>query len=227
MLIIINFDRGSNPKPGEISLAQNGVLFLDELTEFSRVALEQLREPLETGKINISRANQSVQYPAKFQLITACNPCKCGFSGDGTDRCRCSASSIESYRGKLSGPLLDRIDMHIHLPRVDIKTLQNRIYNGEASGVVAARVTRVRALQKQRQGKLTNDLTSKELEEFCDLDTNSLVFLERVCQQLNMSARAYHRIIKLARTIADMSNDVDITKAHLSEAIGYRSLDRK
>ena len=218
---------GSNPKPGEISLAQNGVLFLDELTEFSRAALEQLREPLETGKINIARANQSVQYPAKFQLITACNPCKCGFLGDGTDRCRCSAVSVESYRGKLSGPMLDRIDMHIHLPRVDLKTLQKKDHNIETSEQIKQRVAHIRDIQLQRQNKLNSHLSSKELEQYCVLSDELLGFLETVCEKLNMSARAYHRILKLARTIADMSHETNINKAHLSEAIGYRGMDRQ
>lgn len=218
---------GSHPKPGEISLAQNGVLFLDELTEFSRAALEQLREPLETGKINIARANQSVQYPAKFQLITACNPCKCGFLGDGTDRCRCSAASVESYRGKLSGPMLDRIDMHVHLPRVDLKTLQRRNENAETSEEIKRRVAKIRHIQLNRQNKLNSHLSSNELEQHCDLSNELLSFLETVCERLNMSARAYHRILKLARTIADMSCADNINKAHLSEAIGFRSMDRQ
>lgn len=218
---------GSYPRPGEISLAHNGVLFLDELTEFSRSALEQLREPLETGKINIARASQSVQYPANFQLVTACNPCKCGFLGDGTDRCQCSAVSIENYRSKLSGPMLDRIDMHLHLPRVDMKTLQSKEASGETSKVIKDRVVEARQLQIERQNKLNSQLSSKELEHFCELSDEHLSFLEAICEKLNMSARAYHRILKLARTIADMSGETTIRKNHLSEAISFRSLDRK
>jgi len=218
---------GSQPKPGEISLAHNGILFLDELTEFSRAALEQLREPLETGKINIARASQSVQYPANFQLITACNPCKCGFLGDGTDRCQCSATSIENYRSKISGPMLDRIDIHLHLPRVAMKTLQGKEPGGDCSELVKRRVIEARQFQNQRQGKLNSLLSSRELERYCDLDNQQLNFLEVICEKLHMSARAYHRILKLARTIADMESEKGIKKTHLSEAIGYRNLDRK
>jgi len=205
---------GSSPRPGEISLAHNGILFLDELTEFSRSALEQLREPLETGKINIARAAQSVEYPANIQLITACNPCPCGYLGDGTERCICSANKIEQYRAKLSGPMLDRIDMHIHLPRVDMKTLQSRVASGETSDVIRGRVVEARQRQEQRQGGLNSQLSSKDIELNCQLDQDQLIFLAEVCEKLNMSARAYHRILKLSRTIADMSNNSKIDKNH-------------
>lgn len=217
---------GSNPRPGEISLAHNGILFLDELTEFSRSALEQLREPLETGQINIARASQSVQYPASFQLITACNPCKCGFLGDGTDRCKCSPTSIEAYRAKLSGPMLDRIDMHVHLPRVDLKTLQKDTRGAERSFVVKQRVTKTRELQLSKRGLFNSQLSGLELEKFCGLDDALLDFLAAACEKLNMSARAYHRVLKLARTIADIESQDNIGKKQLLEAISYRSLDR-
>jgi len=218
---------GSYPKPGEISLAHNGILFLDELTEFSRAALEQLREPLESGLIHLARANQSVQYPAKFLLVAACNPCKCGFLNDGTNRCQCSAASVESYRAKLSGPMLDRIDMHLHLPRVDMKTLQSKEQSGETSSAIKQRVTGVRALQLTRQGVLNSQFNNKQIAQYCELDDELLRFLEMVCERLNMSARAYHRILKLARTIADMEGEETIHKQHLSEAVGFRSLDRR
>ena len=218
---------GSNPKPGEISLAHKGILFLDELTEFSRSALEQLREPLETGKINITRAAHSVEYPCEFQLITACNPCPCGYLGDGTDRCICSANKVEKYRAKLSGPMLDRIDMHVHLPRVDVKTLQSSNEGCESSLTVKDRVTRVREFQIQRQGKLNAQLPTKNLNQYCKLNDELLNFVEIVCEKLNMSARGYHRILKLARTIADMAGEADIAKPHLAEALSFRSLDRK
>ncbi|GGZ99705.1 ATP-dependent protease [Arenicella chitinivorans] len=217
---------GSVPRPGEISRAHHGVLFLDELTEFSRSTLEQLREPLETGEVNIARASHSVCYPAKFLLVAACNPCKCGFLGDGTDRCQCTAASIEQYRGKLSGPLIDRIDMHLHLPRVSIKELQSNQERGESSSQIRARVDEVRARQRSRQGCLNSQFTSLQLERYCALDAEAAGFLEVVCERLNMSARAYHRILKLARTIADMNRDAEISKVHLSEAIGFRCLDR-
>jgi len=218
---------GSNPRPGEISLAHHGILFLDELTEFSRAALEQLREPIETGQINIARAARSVSYPAKFLLIAACNPCKCGYLGDGTERCRCSAASIEQYRGKLSGPMLDRIDMQIHLPRVDMKTLQSKYVTGENSDAIKRRVVKSRQIQIQRQNRLNSQLSSKELERYCELSEEQLNFLVVVCEKLDMSARAYHRILKLARTIADMDHQSIIGNNHLSEAIGFRGLDRK
>lgn len=218
---------GSYPKPGEISLAHNGILFLDELTEFSRTALEQLREPLESGHIHLARANQSVQYPAKILLVAACNPCKCGFLNDGTNRCQCSAASIESYRAKLSGPMLDRIDIHLHLPRVDMKTLQSKEQSGEISEQIKQRVTDVRAKQLARQSTLNSQFTTKQIDQYCELNDELLKFLERVCERLNMSARAYHRILKLARTIADMDGKEAINKQHLSEAISFRSLDRR
>lgn len=217
---------GSVPRPGEISRAHHGVLFLDELTEFSRPTLEQLREPLETGEVNIARASHSVSYPAKFLLVAACNPCKCGFLGDGTDRCQCTAASIEQYRSKLSGPLIDRIDMHLHLPRVSIKELQSNQEKGECSAQIRARVDQVRTRQLSRQACLNSELNNVQLERFCALDADAAGFLEVVCERLNMSARAYHRILKLARTIADMSAQEKITKVHLSEAIGFRCLDR-
>jgi len=218
---------GSIPGPGEISLAHNGILFLDELTEFSRSTLEQLREPLETGEINIARASRAVKFPANFLLIAACNPCKCGFLGDSTDRCQCSAVSIENYRAKISGPMLDRIDMHMHLPRVDMKTLQEKGEGGETSMMIKRRVVKARDLQEKRQAKLNNQLSSRDLEHYCALSNENLTFLGQVCEKLNMSARAYHRILKLSRTIADMSGEQAITQSHLSEAIGFRSLDRR
>jgi magnesium chelatase family protein len=217
---------GSNPKPGEISLAQNGILFLDELTEFSRAALEQLREPLETGRINIARANQSVQYPAKFQLITACNPCPCGFLGDGTDRCVCSASKVEQYRAKLSGPMLDRIDMHLHLPRISTAELRLKSSTVENSLTVKQRVTKVRQLQLQRQGRLNYALAGQALEEYCFLAEEIHLFLDIAAERLKLSARAYHRILRLARTVADMDDALCISKKHIAESIGYRALDR-
>ena len=218
---------GTFPKPGEISLAHKGVLFLDELTEFSRSALEQLREPLESGVVNIARANQSVQYPADFMLLAACNPCRCGYYGDGTDRCNCSAASINAYQSKLSGPMLDRVDMHVTLPRVSVKALQSNDELGESSLVVKKRVQQARALQIQRAGKLNHQLSNKELESICVLPRTLLDFLEMACERLNMSARAYHRVIKIARTIADMEGHKEIEKPHLLEALSLRCLDRR
>ena len=218
---------GTHPKPGEITLAHKGVLFLDELTEFSRSALEQLREPIETGVVNIARANQSVQYPCQFMLIAACNPCKCGYFGDGSNRCNCSALSIENYRNKLSGPMLDRIDMHVHLPRVSIKDLQKVDSAEESSAVVRGRVAQTRALQVHKRGKLNSRFSSSDIDHYCKVDEPEMSFLEMACDKLNMSARAYHRVLRISRTIADMQGRENITKADIAEALRLRSLDRK
>jgi len=217
---------GTYPKPGEITLAHKGVLFLDELTEFSRAALEQLREPIETGVINIARANQSVQYPCEFMLVAACNPCKCGYYCDGSDRCRCSQASIENYRNKLSGPMLDRIDMHIQLARVSIRELQIADPVVEKSKDIRGRVTKVQALQLERQGKLNSQYLESDIQVYCKLSESDLSFLELACEKLNMSARAYHRVLRIARTIADMDGREKIAKADLAEALRFRSLDR-
>ncbi len=217
---------GSNPKPGEISLAHNGLLFLDELTEFSRATLEQLREPLETGVINISRAAQNVQYPADFSLIAACNPCKCGYHEDGTDRCRCTATSIENYRGKLSGPLLDRIDMHVYLQRLQSNQLRGDTNNEERSQIVRSRVERCQTVQFDRQGGLNQTLKGPQLDVICGLKRGEQEFLELASERLHLSARAYHRILRVARTIADLDHEINIEQAHLAEAIGFRKLDR-
>ena len=208
-------------------MAHKGVLFLDELTEFSRSALEQLREPIETGVVNIARANQSVQYPCQFMLIAACNPCKCGYFGDGSNRCNCSALSVENYRNKLSGPMLDRIDMHIHLSRVSIKDLQKVDSAEESSTVVRSRVAQARALQVHKRGKLNSRFSSSDIDHYCKIDEPEMLFLEMACDKLNMSARAYHRVLRISRTIADMQGRENITKADIAEALRLRSLDRK
>jgi len=218
---------GSYPKPGEITMAHQGVLFLDELTEFSRSALEQLREPLESGVINIARANQSVQYPAQFMLVAACNPCRCGYYNDGTDRCACSASSIQHYCDKLSGPMLDRIDMHVALSRVSLSVLNQKQQSLEKSVSVKERVIKVRAIQLNRQGKLNSRLSMGEIERYCDLSVELSRFLESACDKLNMSARAFHRVLMLSRTLADMASAQDIGEPHLLEALNLRSLDRR
>ncbi len=216
---------GSHPRPGEISLAHNGILFLDELAEFGRATLEQLREPLETGQIHIARANQSVTYPACFQLITACNPCPCGFLGDGTERCQCSVNKIDKYLAKLSGPLLDRIDIQLRLPRVSPKQLRQNLKE-ETSSNVRNRVEKAQAQQFDRQGQLNHQLKSTEIEQVCNLSTASYEFLDAVSERLHLSARAYHRIMRVARTIADIEAKRKVEQQHLAEAVGYRSLDR-
>ena len=217
---------GSNPRPGEISLAHNGILFLDELTEFSRATLEQLREPLETGQIHIARASQSVTYPARFQLIAACNPCPCGYLGDNTDRCQCGLSKIDKYRSKLSGPLLDRIDIHLRLSRVAPKQLRQSVKQEESSQQLRDRVEQAQERQFHRQAQLNYQLEAQEIEQVCAMNAASYEFLDMVAERLHLSARAYHRIMRVARTIADMSASDRVGQSHLSEAVGYRSMDR-
>lgn len=217
---------GSPPKPGEISLAHNGILFLDELPEFERRVLEVLREPLESGRITISRAARQAEFPARFQLIAAMNPCPCGYLGDASDRCRCSAEQIRRYRLRLSGPLLDRIDLHIEVPNLKSGLLQQQDQTAPASHqlrqIVQAAITR----QQQRAGKVNAVLNNREVERDCTLTMEGRQLLQTALEQLGLSARALHRILKVARTIADMDESVQIQIAHLSEAIGYRRLER-
>lgn len=217
---------GSQPRPGEISLAHHGVLFLDELPEFDRRVLEVLREPLESGVICISRAARQAEFPASFQLVAAMNPCPCGYLGDVAGRCRCTAEQVQRYRLRISGPLLDRLDMHVEVPRVPAKLLRDNDTHGEASGVVAARVAKARAIQWQRQGKCNARLTAGELEGYCAAETNALNLLQRAMHKFSLSARAYHRILKVARSIADLDGRERIAEAQVSEAIALRRLDR-
>jgi len=215
---------GSNPRPGEISLAHNGVLFLDELPEFSRKVLEVLREPLETGHIMISRAACQAEYPARFQLIAAMNPCPCGWLGDTSGRCHCTLEQVQRYRGKISGPLLDRIDMHVEVSRLSYGEIQGP--QGESSAVVRKRVTRVRDMQLQRNKSLNSQLTNQQIDDVCALTKEDQSLLHQAMEKLQLSARAYHRILKLARTIADMDKSGNIKTSQLTEAINYRKLDR-
>jgi len=215
---------GSNPRPGEISLAHNGVLFLDELPEFDRKVLEVLREPLETGHIMISRAAHHAEFPAAFQLIAAMNPCPCGYLGDPSGRCHCSSDKIERYRNRISGPLLDRIDMHVEVPRLSFSDMEGS--PGEASDAVRDRVIATRVRQQQRSGTLNSRLTHPQIEQLCTLRIPDRRLLQQAMERLQLSARAYHRIIKLARTIADLDAAGDIATNHLTEAINYRKLDR-
>ncbi|MCB1867591.1 MAG: YifB family Mg chelatase-like AAA ATPase [Gammaproteobacteria bacterium] len=220
---------GGTPRPGEISLAHNGVLFLDELPEFDRRVLEVLREPLESGEITISRASQQAEFPARFQLITAMNPCPCGYLGyAGGSRCRCSADQIQRYRNRLSGPLLDRIDMHIEVPAVASSELAGVAPEGEKSSTrIRQRVERCHSLQLERSGCLNSRLSGEQLESNCRLSANAAQLLTAAMDRLGLSARAYHRILRLARTVADLEQSRDIGIPHLSEAIGYRRLDRR
>lgn len=217
---------GAKCKPGEISLAHRGVLFLDEFPEFSRHVLETLREPLETGSISIARANNRVDYPANFQLVAAMNPCPCGFLNDGTDRCVCTPQQIFRYRDKISGPLLDRIDLQIHVNAIPVDELQS-LNKGESSAEIRERVVSARNIQLQRQSKANAELQGKELGEICWLEKNERQLLANAITSLNLSARVYDRCLRVARTIADMANSEKISSAHISEALAYRNLDRK
>jgi magnesium chelatase family protein len=219
---------GSNPKPGEISLAHNGTLFLDELPEFDRKVLEVLREPLETGHITISRAARQVDFPARFQLIAAMNPCPCGFLGDASGRCHCTSEQVMRYRARVSGPLLDRIDMHLDVPRIPHEVLRKGSPQGEeTSASIRARVVAARNRALARSGKANSALTAKEVKQLCLLTEQGHQLLEQAMDKFGLSHRAYHRILKLARTIADLAESETIEITHLSEAIGYRKLDRR
>jgi magnesium chelatase family protein len=218
---------GGNPMPGEISLAHHGVLFLDELPEFDRRVLEVLREPLESGSITISRAARQADFPARFQLVAAMNPCPCGYLGDASGRCRCTADQVRSYRARVSGPLLDRIDLHVEVPAVPNADLLGPFTDGgEASEQVRERVQAARERQQQRAGVANARLGTKQIEQVCALDEDNRRLLELAMQRLSLSARAAHRILKVARTIADLDGAERIGNTQLSEAIQYRCLDR-
>jgi len=212
---------GSVPRPGEISLAHCGVLFLDELPEFGRRVLESLREPLETGSICVARAARRAEFPARFQLIAAMNPCPCGFLGHANGKCRCTPDQIAKYRAKLSGPLLDRIDLMIEVPAVVEAELTAK-GDGEASAAVRARVGLARERQLERQGKANALLSPDEIDRHCLPDCDGAQMLKRAMAQLSLSARAYHRILKVARTIADLADLAHVGGAQVAEAIHYR-----
>ncbi|MCX7185489.1 MAG: YifB family Mg chelatase-like AAA ATPase [Nitrosospira sp.] len=216
---------GSNPRPGEISLAMNGVLFLDELPEFDRKVLEVLREPLESGHITISRAARQADFPARFQLIAAMNPCPCGYLGHYSGKCHCTPDQVARYRGKISGPLLDRIDIQIEVPAVPQEDLL-RQQAGETSSVVQQRVETAHQRQLQRQGNTNARLTVKGIDKYCTPDAQGENLLKQAISRLNFSARAYHRVLKVARTIADLAGSAGIVSAHIAEAVQYRRLDR-
>lgn len=216
---------GSNPRPGEISLAMHGVLFLDELPEFERKVLEVLREPLESGRITISRAANQADFPARFQLIAAMNPCPCGFLGHHNSRCRCTPDQVARYRGRISGPLLDRIDLQIEVPALPESDLLGRAA-GESSGVVRARVNAARERALLRQHKPNAQLATREIDSYCAPDDKGAMLLKQAIARLGLSARAYHRILRVARTIADLAGDDAVAGSHVAESIQYRRLDR-
>jgi magnesium chelatase family protein len=221
---------GSTPAPGEISLAHHGVLFLDELAEFNRRSLEVLRQPLEMGHVTISRALASTTFPASFILVASMNPCPCGYLGDAKHPCKCTPMQIERYMGRISGPLLDRIDLHIEVPAVPFQELSGNA-DGTASAAMRAQVSRARLVQQRRFGadsaRLNSRMTSRQLRRFCALDEEGKTLLKTAMEELGLSARAHDRILRMARTIADLEGSEGVRPAHVVEAIGYRSLDRK
>ncbi|UCC49178.1 MAG: YifB family Mg chelatase-like AAA ATPase [Gemmatimonadota bacterium] len=221
---------GAIPRPGEASLAHHGVLFLDELTEFRRNVLEVLRQPLEDGRVTIGRASRTLTYPARFVLAAAMNPCPCGHLGDSRKRCRCTPRLIQRYRAKISGPLLDRIDLHIEVPPVTSPELLDSV-EGESSVAVAERVEAARRVQlarfKQRDGLYANgQMSARDVRKFCDADQTGLSLLRSAMARFGLSARSFHRTLKIARTIADLAESETIRSAHIAEAIQYRGLDR-
>jgi magnesium chelatase family protein len=222
---------GTYPQPGEISLAQNGVLFLDELPEFKRSVLEVMRQPMEDRVVTISRARVSVEYPASFMLVAAMNPCPCGYYNHPEKACVCSPGMVKNYLNKISGPLMDRIDLHVEVTPVPVRDLANTPM-GEKSASVRERVIRARKIQQERfkdHDKVYNNaqMSSKDLARYCELDEQGITLLKTAMEKLSMSARAYDRIIKVSRTIADLDGKEKIAPEHLAEAIQYRSLDRE
>ncbi|MBN2831458.1 MAG: YifB family Mg chelatase-like AAA ATPase [Candidatus Omnitrophica bacterium] len=223
---------GSIPMPGEISMAHQGVLFLDELPEFQRASLEALRQPLEDGKINVCRIRKNIIFPASFLLVVAFNPCPCGFLGDPERRCRCSTTKVENYIGRISGPLLDRVDIHIELPRVKYKELTES-KNAEPSMAIKSRIKKARLLQKERfesageHISYNSQMNGKLIKKYCPLKNEAKDILRLALNELGLSARAYDKVLKVARTIADLTGDEHIQAEHISEAVQYRRLDRK
>ena len=216
---------GSNPRPGEISMAMHGVLFLDELPEFNRDVLEVLREPLESGKISVSRAARQAEFPARFQLLAAMNPCPCGFLGHYSGRCHCTPDQVTRYRNRISGPLLDRIDLHVEVPALPEKDLGSR-QTGQSSAMIRERVTLARERQIARQGKPNAHLTVREIAQYCVADRDAEQLARKAISDLGLSARAHHRILKMARTVADLSGEAGISTVHIAEAVQYRRYER-
>ena len=218
---------GSHPRPGEISLAHQGVLFLDELPEFDRRVLEVLREPIESGTILISRAARQAEFPARFQLITAMNPCPCGHLNDFNGRCQCTQEQIKRYRARLSGPFLDRIDMHIEVPALPMATLTNGNSTAEeSSAIVLKRVNGAVAKQRARSSRLNMRLTNQETQKYCELNSSAQTFFSNAIERLGLTGRSYHRVLRVARTIADLANQETVEIAHLAEALSFRRIEK-
>ena len=222
---------GTNPMPGAVSLGHNGVLFLDELPEFQRSVLEVMRQPLEDGEVTIARAAASITYPCRFMLVAAMNPCPCGYQTDHKRECRCSPTQIARYRSKISGPLLDRIDIHVEVPAIAYEQL-TQLEKGEPSSDIRERVVRARRIQQERYRKQPGthcnaNMRSKTLHQVCRLEPDAAQILRTSMSDLNFSARAYDRILKVARTIADLAGSETILARHVAEAIQYRTLDRQ
>jgi magnesium chelatase family protein len=218
---------GAHARPGEISLAHHGVLFLDELPEFERQVLEALREPLEAGVVRVSRAGAHADYPAEFQLVAAMNPCPCGYLGDSGGTCRCTPAQAQRYRTRISAPLLDRLDMHVQVPRLEIGDFDDRIGRGDTSAALAARVAAVRARQLARQGRCNARLNDAQIDRCCILQPAARALLDRTMKHLRFSGRTRQRILKLARTIADIDGRETIADCHVGEAVMLRCLDRE
>nr|WP_255701198.1 ATP-binding protein [Chromobacterium sp. Beijing] len=216
-----NYSGGSDPRPGEISLAHHGVLFLDELPEFDRKVLEVLREPLEAGVIHISRAARQASFPARFQLIAAMNPCPCGYLGHFSGKCSCTPEQVGRYRGKISGPLLDRIDLHVEVQSLPAEQLVGGAV-GESSALVRERVATAYRLQLARQGKANAGLSGAELEAIGDFHAEALALLRQVLDKIGLSARSYHRILRVSRTIADLQGQAMVMREHVLQAIQLR-----